>query len=430
MKFTRRVRRTLSGGPLAVAVLGLLVGGWAVQAAELALQTGDFVAVVGDSITEQKQYSVFLEDYLLMCRPAENLRVAQFGWGGETAHGFAGRMENDMLRFHPTVVTTCFGMNDGGYAPLTADKAARYEAAQTAIVRKCKAAGVRVIVVGSPGCVDANTFRKSRIEATMYNSTLAQERDIAREVARREEVLFADVYAAMFDAMLKAKQEFGESYPVGGGDGVHPDANGQLCMAFAFLRALGCGGDIGRIQWNLASQQAEASPGHRVLSQAGGQIELESARYPFCFYGDGKSPNSTRSILGDLPFNAELNRFMLVASGGQAGRYKVTWGDSSKEFAAAHLATGVNLAAEFLDNPFSKPFLQVEAKIREQQGFETPLVKALLHDFPELQREAPEESDALARIGTRLMQKDKTLFDKAAAAVVPVKYTIKIQPIE
>ena len=43
------------------------------------------IAVIGDSITEQKQYSVFIEDYLLMCQPAEKLQVAQFGWGGETA---------------------------------------------------------------------------------------------------------------------------------------------------------------------------------------------------------------------------------------------------------------------------------------------------------------------------------------------------------
>jgi lysophospholipase L1-like esterase len=412
--------------PLAVGLL-LALGCGPAAAADLALKPGDFVAVVGDSITEQKQYSVFVEDYLLMCRPAERVRVAQFGWSGETAQGFAGRMENDMLRFHPSVVTTCFGMNDGGYAPMTADKAARYQAAQTDIVRKCKAAGVRVIVVGSPGCVDANTFRKSRIEAVMYNETLAQERDIARDVARQEGVLFADVYAAMFDAMVKSKEEFGEAYHVGGGDGVHPDANGQLCMAFAFLKALGCSGEIGRIEVELSDRKVRVSQGHRVLSSGGGTIELESSRYPFCFYGDGKSPNSTRSILAALPFNAELNRFTLVATGGGAGRYKVTWGDNSKEFAASHLSAGINLAAEFLDNPFSKPFQKAESQIRVQQQYETPLVKAFLHDFPELQKAVPEETDALKRIGTRLLEKDQQLFDDAAAAVVPVKHTLKIE---
>jgi hypothetical protein len=85
------------------------------RAADAKLDCGDYVAVIGDSITEQRLYSLYIEDYLLMCRPAADLRVTQFGWGGESAPGFAGRMANDALRFRPTVATTCFGMNDGGY---------------------------------------------------------------------------------------------------------------------------------------------------------------------------------------------------------------------------------------------------------------------------------------------------------------------------
>ena len=43
------------------------------------------MAICGDSITQQKIYSVFMEDYFLMCQPVEGLRIAQFGWGGERA---------------------------------------------------------------------------------------------------------------------------------------------------------------------------------------------------------------------------------------------------------------------------------------------------------------------------------------------------------
>src|SRR4029079_1203731 len=98
----------------------------AVATAKELVEPGDFIAVIGDSITEQKQYSVFIEDYLLMCQPAENLQVAQFGWGGEPATGFEKRMKNDMLRFKPMLITTCFGMNDGRYGPLTKDVADLY----------------------------------------------------------------------------------------------------------------------------------------------------------------------------------------------------------------------------------------------------------------------------------------------------------------
>src|SRR5688572_18976350 len=49
------------------------------------LKPGDHVAVIGDSITEQRLYSLYIEDYLLMCKPQPDLRATQFGWGGETA---------------------------------------------------------------------------------------------------------------------------------------------------------------------------------------------------------------------------------------------------------------------------------------------------------------------------------------------------------
>src|SRR5438105_2007972 len=70
------------------------------------LQPGDTVAIIGDSITEQKMYSVFIEDYLLMCQPAQVARAMQFGWGGETAEGFKNRMTNDCFRYKPSVATT------------------------------------------------------------------------------------------------------------------------------------------------------------------------------------------------------------------------------------------------------------------------------------------------------------------------------------
>ena len=92
-----------------------------VVTAELLLKKEDRLAVVGDSITEQKQYSRFIEDYLLACSPELNLHIFQFGWSGERAPGFANRMENDQVPWKPTVVTTAFGMNDGSYRPYNED---------------------------------------------------------------------------------------------------------------------------------------------------------------------------------------------------------------------------------------------------------------------------------------------------------------------
>jgi lysophospholipase L1-like esterase len=410
-----------------VAVLAL--SPLTLRGADGGLKPGDRLAIVGDSITEQRLYSVLMEDYLLMCRPQLKLQVTQFGWGGETAPGFAGRMENDMLRFQPTAVTTCFGMNDGGYSPMTADKAQRYREGQTTIVRRSKRAGARLIVVGSPGCVDADTFRNDPAQAAMYNKTLLAERDIAREVAQAEGVAFADVIDPMLEVMARAKARYGKQYPLAGGDGVHPGPNGHLVMAYALLKGLGCDGDLGRITVDLAEEKAEGSKGHQVLSSSGGVVEVESSRYPFCFYGDPASPNSTRGVIRFFPFNQDLNRLLLVVRGGKAARYQVTWGKSFKEFTAEELAGGINLAAEFLDNPFSGPFEKVEAKIRQQQDYETPLVKNLIHSLPDYKRMLPEEVETFERLAAEGIRRDKALCEAAAAAVVPVRHKISIKPL-
>jgi lysophospholipase L1-like esterase len=436
---------------LSCLLLGLTFAGACTQQA--GLRPGDNVAVIGDSITEQRIYSVFIEDYLLMCQPAANLQATQFGWSGETAQGFLSRMANDCLPFHPTVATISYGMNDGRYSPQTPDKAKSYHDNLTAIVGQLKQAGVRQIVVGSPNCVDSDAFRrKDPTQAPMYNQTLADERDIAKAVAGEQHVAFADIYDPMIDIMAKAKEKYGHTYNLAGNDGIHPDRNGHLVMAYTFLKALGCNGDIGTITIDLAAGKATASSGHKVLSCADGTVEVESTRYPFCFYGVPDKTGSTRGVLEWLPFNEQLNRLTLVVKGAPGTKLKVTWSavpdevsatapapspDSTHalapavaEFSAADLAKGVNLAAVFLDNPFSKPFAKVEAVIVKQQAAEVGLIKKTLHNLPKptTQGAAP-DPQAVARGAAALVEQDRILREQSAAAVAPVKHVIKIEVV-
>lgn len=393
------------------------------------VEPGDTIAVIGDSITEQKQYSVFMEDYLLMCQPADKLQVSQFGWGGETAAGFQKRMKNDTLRFKPTLITTCFGMNDGGYGPLTKERADLYRTSQQQIVDKAKKAGVRTIIVGSPGCVDTDKFRGPKVSA-VYNKTLGELRDIARQVAEENRVAFADVHTPMMDAMTKAKEKYGKEYHVGGPDGVHPDANGHLVMAYAFLKAMGCDGNIGKITVDLGANKATAEHGHKVLSCGGGKVEIESSRYPFCFYGDATKTTATAGIIEFVPFNEDLNRFTLVVENAPAEKCKVTWGTSSKDFSKNHLANGINLAAEFMDNPFSEPFRKVEAAVRNQQNYETPLVKSLITKLPDFKKLVPEESAAIDKIASTAIKHDRKLIAASSATVKPVRHTLVIEAVK
>jgi lysophospholipase L1-like esterase len=391
------------------------------------LLKGDFLAVCGDSITEQKLYSRFIEEYLLMCQPTSNLRIMQLGWNGETSWGFLTKMPTEAMRFDPSAVTICFGMNDGGYAQVVPNYE-RYRHSLKAIVESFKKDNVRFIVLGSPGVVDTQTFWGGTELAAKYNPILAHERDIAREVAQEEGVTFANVHDAMKDVMTRAKAKYGKQYALAGEeDGVHPDENGHLVMAYVFLKALGCDGNIGTITIDPAANSATATEGHKVLSYHDGAVELESSRYPFCFFGQPSSPKSPKGILEFLPFNQDLNRFNLVVKGAGNHKVKVTWGDVSREFSGAAAEKGINLAAEFMDNPFSAQFLKVEEAVKAQQNYETPLVKRLMHELTELESLVPKDKPAMESIKADGMRKAKELFEQSARQVTPVHHRISVE---
>ena len=394
------------------------------------LQPGDLVGICGDSITEQKLYSLYIADYLLMCQPQPKLAAIQFGWSGERAPSCLARMKNDALVYKPTVVTTCYGMNDGGYIATKPDLLETYRTSMTSIVDTFKAEGVRFIVVGTPGAVDTFYYKGKATPPEVYNQTLADFGQAAKEVAAKEGVGFADVHGAMMNVMAKAKAANGQDFCVTGGDGVHPPPDGHLIMAYAFLKALGCDGTIGTITVDLKANQAEATEGTKVLSDQNGTIELESTRYPFCFAeGDAKDPKTPRSILPFLPFNADLNRYVLVVKNAPSASLKITWGTQSKTFSADELAKGINLAAEFLDNPFSAPFAAAQQKIADEQVFETSSNKVFLHSLPMWNDAFPDLKDVTANLSAKVIEKWKTLRDASVAAVVPVKHEIKIEAV-
>ena len=389
------------------------------------IKSGDTVAIVGDSITEQKLYSKFIETYLLGCSDVGDVNCVQLGWGGETAGGFLLRMDNDLLTLKPNVVTLCYGMNDGRYVPFEPGIGKAYGDPLTTVVTKLKTAGARV-VVGSPGVVDANTFK--RIEPAVYNDNLGHLRDIAHKIADDNGMRFANVHDTMLASMTAAKAALGAGYPVAGGDGVHPGDNGHLLMAQAFLNGLGCDGQVAKIEVNL-SGQTTVSAGHEVVSSSNGHIKLKSSRYPFCFHGGEKDASGTVSILPFTKFNDELNRFTLVVTGLSGAKADVQWGKNKKSFTKEQLAAGVNLAAEFIDNPFVPAFDKLMAAVAGKQGYETLMIKNTLNPLRRLPSQVPGDKDiegAVNTIATKMLAKETEFQKTVHAAKVPVEHEIVI----
>src|SRR5438105_8079158 len=107
-------------------------------AGDFLIHVGDRVVFLGDSITEQRLYTTYIEAYALTRHPNWNLTFRNVGWGGDTsrlrqrAHPdekqlFAADeaaqqkmveesvgkgLSRDLLPLKPTFVTIKFGMND------------------------------------------------------------------------------------------------------------------------------------------------------------------------------------------------------------------------------------------------------------------------------------------------------------------------------
>jgi lysophospholipase L1-like esterase len=129
---------------LALAAFATTLG---VFAADFAIRDGDRVVFLGDSITEQRLYTTYIEAYALTRHPDWKLGFRNVGWGGDTAwlrqraHPDEGRLfaaegealdgmvtnavarglGRDVLPHRPTFVTVKFGMNDHSYQKFRPD---------------------------------------------------------------------------------------------------------------------------------------------------------------------------------------------------------------------------------------------------------------------------------------------------------------------
>jgi len=240
-----------------IAVLVLLAS--FTQAAEF-FRDGDRVVFLGDSITEQKLYTTYIEAFALTRHPDWKLTFRNAGWSGDTAwlrqraHPdenklFAAQGEElkamvgksvgdglarDVLPLKPTAVTIDFGMNDHAYQAFRPDIFRAYAASQTELVNVLKKNGARVALLTSQPIEEKGPDPDKDIR----NLSLRQFADGLRDVARTNGALFVDQFDPYL-AILMRERATDPQAQVGGGDAVHPGPAGQTIMAWAILKSLG-----------------------------------------------------------------------------------------------------------------------------------------------------------------------------------------------
>lgn len=249
------------------------------------LKDGDRVVIYGDSITQQKLYSRYMQQYVDCRYPEKKITFINAGWSGDRAPGGLRRLERDVLIHNPTVVTLFFGMNDGSYREVTDDIVKTFRDGTEGIIKALQAKGVRVVVY-TPGCVDPD--RRKNLADCDYNKNLEALGNACKELAAQYNCDFVDVFHPMleFQNMKKQKDTKYSMIP----DAVHPSPEGHLVMArymiTAFAEPMPALGTV-----DLASGTAE---GVTVVSKSDTQVELKTTTKQFPFWIEEKSLDVAR----------------------------------------------------------------------------------------------------------------------------------------
>lgn len=230
------------------------------------LKDGDRVVFYGDSITDQRLYTTFVETYVVTRFPKMNVTFVHSGWGGDKVTGGGGgpidlRLRRDVFAYGPTVVTVMLGMNDASYRAFDQGIFDRFSRGYEHIVDSVKryAPGARMTLI-QPSPYDDVT-RKPGFEGG-YNAVLVRYGQYLKELAKSKGVDVADLNTPVLKATEKAYALDPVKAVELNKDRVHPGPAGQLLMAAALLDA-----------WHAPDDVTE------VVLSVGKELKVEEAEF-------------------------------------------------------------------------------------------------------------------------------------------------------
>lgn len=349
---------------------------------EFFFKDNDSIVFLGDSITQQKLYTSYLEAYTLTRFPDRRFRFRNVGWGGDTAwlrkrfktdekalfsatgalldemveKAVRAGLERDVLPHKPTAVTVKFGMNDHAYQAFRADICRAHVRSQTEIVNILKAQGARVALLTPQPIEDKPPAEHDK---NVKNQSLRKFSDALREVAAANGAVYVDQFDPYMKIMLDARAAKPDAM-IGGGDAVHPGPAGHTLMAWTILKQLNapalvseCGIDLSR--WFFLSKiVCEKNCEISNVKVKDGALSFDRLDHALPMPVDAKAT----AALTLAPVSEELNRYMLKVAGLKGASYSLSIdglkvGDYSRE----QLAEGVNLAT--VATPNSTQAMQV-----------------------------------------------------------------------
>jgi lysophospholipase L1-like esterase len=336
----------------------LLAPGWGAPAEpNFFLKDGDRVVFYGDSITDQRLYTSFVETYVMTRFPQMKVTFINSGVSGDrVTGGQAGsiyvRLQRDVFAYQPTVMTIMLGMNDGGYHAFDQESFDVYAGGYRHIIQMVKQSvpGIRLTLIRPSPYDDVTrpvTFTGG------YNKVLTRYGEFIEELGQREGLTVADLNTPMVAALEAANSVNAEAAKKIVPDRVHPSPGGHLLMAEALLKAWKAPAMVTAVEIDVAAKRAVRADNTQVT-------DLETGDRIAWTQVDGALPmpldsddESMAVALRASDFVEALDQEPLKITGLTAARYTLKIdGGGQGSFTKQQLTEGVNLAT--ISTPMAK----------------------------------------------------------------------------
>jgi lysophospholipase L1-like esterase len=323
-------------------------------ASDFVIHDGDRVVLYGDSITDQRLYSTFIEEYVLTRFPTWKVQWTQSGVGGDKVSGGAEgpidlRIQRDVLPHKPNIVTIMLGMNDGYYRPPNPAIQKTYEDGYRSMVDTILSSdpGVRLTLIGPSPYDDVTQPTKH------YNEVMQAYSQFDKSEADRTHQGFVDLNAPVVDVLEKVKASHSELVSRLIPDRVHPGEGVHWVMAATILKAWRAPSLVSSVTVNAhdahdtkASNVQNASVTDLKREKQSGALqwtEIENA-LPLPLPLSATDPVTDLAVeAGGI--EAALDQETLTVTGLAAGDYALTIDDQPvANLTADALQHGVNLA--------------------------------------------------------------------------------------
>jgi lysophospholipase L1-like esterase len=352
----------------------------------------------GDSITDQRLYTMLTEFYTVTRYPQRNIRFVHSGWGGDRVSGGGGgpidvRLQRDVLAYHPTVMTIMLGMNDGRYVNHKPEDDEVYYAGFRHLVETVRQAEPNVRITAIEPSPFDDVTRPITLQPNGYNAVLQKYGEWIQHFAGDAHLDVADLNQPVVAMLRKANAEDAATAQKILPDRVHPALAGHLVMAEQLLKAWKARPIVSQVTIDASADKVVAETDFAKVTDLGlaplSWTETDEALpLPFAAWLADDKDHSIALAIKNSDITEALNQQPLRVAGLAAGRYHLkidggvvgTW--SSNE-----LAAGVNLAT--LDTPMSRQAVEVRdltirrIDVHQQRwrAFQVPLDKLNLENL-------------------------------------------------